>query len=141
MAVVGWMEWQFGGKSRKGLQIRTLKPWKHGLIIMLLLIIGMLNGWYLAGNTSAEWPYVDSLTTWASIATTFMVVLKILENWLYWLVIDSISIILYIDRELYLTALLFAAYLVIVIFGYMQWRRKFQQQRIESSTPAIFSRV
>jgi len=50
-----------------------------------------------------------------------MVARKILENWLYWLVIDSVSIYLYLDRELYLTALLFAVYLVIVLFGYRKW--------------------
>ena len=57
-----------------------------------------------------------------------MVARKILENWLYWLVIDSVSIYLYLDRELYLTALLFAVYLVIALFGYLRWRRHFLQQ-------------
>jgi nicotinamide mononucleotide transporter len=50
-----------------------------------------------------------------------MVARKILENWLYWVVIDSASIYLYLDRELYLTALLFLAYIVIAVFGYRQW--------------------
>ncbi len=50
-----------------------------------------------------------------------MVARKILENWLYWLVIDGVSIHLYLDRGLYLTALLFVAYLVIAIFGFRQW--------------------
>jgi len=66
-------------------------------------------------------PFLDSFTTWGSILTTWMVARKILENWLYWLVIDSVSIYLYLDRELYLTALLFALYLVIVLFGYRKW--------------------
>ena len=54
-------------------------------------------------------------------SSEFLKARKILENWLYWLLIDSVSIYLYLDRELYLTALLFAAYLVIVLFGYRQW--------------------
>lgn len=40
---------------------------------------------------------------------------KVLENWLYWIVVDGAAIYLYIDRELYLTALLFAIYVVLVI--------------------------
>ena len=54
--------------------------------------------------------------------TTYMVARKVLENWLYWIVIDALSIGLYWDRGLYLYALLFAFYLVIAVFGYLRWR-------------------
>ena len=54
-----------------------------------------------------------------------MVARKVLENWLYWLVIDSVSIYLYLDRGLYLTALLFVAYLIIAVFGYRTWLRHY----------------
>ena len=37
-------------------------------------------------------------------------------------------IYLYLNRELYLTALLFAVYLVIAVFGYLRWRQHFLQQ-------------
>jgi nicotinamide mononucleotide transporter len=57
------------------------------------------------------------------------VVWKVLENWLYWLVIDSLSIFLYLDRGLQLTALLFAAYVVIVVFGYVHWRQLYKRQK------------
>src|SRR5690606_23783949 len=86
-----------------------------------LLAAAGLNGWLLTRYTGAAWPYLDSFTTWGSVLTTFLVVKKVLENWLYWIVIDSLSIYLYIDRGLYLTAGLFAAYLVIVVFGYFSW--------------------
>jgi nicotinamide mononucleotide transporter len=56
-----------------------------------------------------------------------MVTRKVLENWLYWLVIDSVSIYLYLDRELYLTAMLFMAYIVIVIIGYRKWLLHYRQ--------------
>ena len=83
----------------------------------------LASGYLLAENTTAVWPYVDAFTTWGSVVTTFMVARKILENWLYWIVIDSVSIFLYIDRGLYLTALLFVAYVVIVIIGFFNWKR------------------
>ena len=47
---------------------------------------------------------------------------------LYWIVIDSISLYLYVDRGLYLTALLFAGYLVICVFGWLHWRRLYAAQ-------------
>ena len=62
-----------------------------------------------------------------------MVAHKILENWIYWFVIDAISIPLYIDRGLYLTAILFVMYLVIVVFGYFAWIREYRGNSVELS--------
>ena len=57
-----------------------------------------------------------------------MVAKKILENWLYWIVIDAVSIYIYIDRELYLTVLLFSIYLIMAALGYHQWKLGYNQQ-------------
>jgi len=74
----------------------------------------------------------DSFTTWGAVLTTYMVAKKVLENWLYWIVIDGLSVFLYLDRGLYLYALLFVAYLAIVVFGFFEWRRSWLTQ---SGTP------
>lgn len=124
MALAGWLQWRYGRDKHEGLSIKTLRAWQHGLILLLILLLAWLNGWYMQNYTAAAWPYVDSFTTWASILTTFMVIYKILENWIYWFVIDALSIYLYLDRGLYLTVLLFLIYLVIVVFGFISWRNR-----------------
>lgn len=123
MAVYGWWQWQAGGNNHKGLDIHTWHIRNHLFIAIGLLTISLVSGYLLSHNTQAAWPYLDSFTTWASVLTTYMVAKKVLENWLYWILIDSISMILYLERGLYLTALLFASYLVICVFGYLNWRR------------------
>lgn len=128
MAVVGWYTWRQGGNRHEGVQIRTLRPWQHGAIVLGLLLMAAVNGWIMQRYTRAAWPYLDAFTTWASVLTTLLVVWKILENWLYWLLIDSISMYLYIDRALYLTAVLFALYLVIVLFGFAHWLKRYRNQ-------------
>lgn len=128
MAVVGWYEWRYGGREHQGVHIRTLQPWQHAAMALALVLAAAINGWFMASYTQAAWPYLDAFTTWASVLTTFLVVWKVLENWLYWFVIDGLSIFLYIDRGLTLTALLFAAYVVIVVFGYLHWRLLYRQQ-------------
>jgi len=135
MAVYGWWQWQKGGARHTGVKISRWGMKQHGLAIIAVVIISLLSGWLLTNNTSASWPYLDSFTTWASVLTTWMVAKKILENWLYWIVIDGVSIILYVDKELYSTALLFAAYVVMVIFGYFKWHRLYLNQQ-ETSEPA-----
>jgi nicotinamide mononucleotide transporter len=126
MAVYGW--WQWRGKHHSGneLAISRWGPRQHALAIGAVLAASAVSGTLLASHSSAALPFLDSFTTWGSILTTWMVARKILENWLYWLVIDAASIVLYLDRALYLTALLFGAYLVIVVFGYFAWLRHYR---------------
>ena len=89
------------------------------------MLLTFLLGYYLTIHTSAASPLIDSFTTIFSIIGTFMVAKKILENWIYWIIIDIVSIQLYIGRELYLTGLLFLIYSVIAIYGYFTWAKKF----------------
>jgi len=91
-------------------------------VIVLILACSLVSGYLLTEHSSAARPYIDSFTTWASVVTTYLVARKFLQNWLYWIVIDTVSIFLYVDRGLNLTALLFVAYVVIATAGYFKWR-------------------
>jgi len=63
------------------------------------------------------------LVTWGAVVATYMVAKKLLENWIYWFVIDATSIFLFIARDLWLTAALFMIYIVIILFGYRSWKK------------------
>jgi nicotinamide mononucleotide transporter len=126
MAVYGWWQWQQGSGAQAELAISRWGVRQHLISLAAILLASAASGALLQHYTGAALPYLDSFTTWGSILTTWMVARKILENWLYWLVIDSVSIYLYLDRALYLTALLFALYLVIVLFGYRKWLQHYR---------------
>ena len=100
----------------------------HVLAVLGILLATLASGILLIKISNAYFPFLDSFTTWASIVTTFMVAKKILENWIYWFVIDGISIYIYIDRELYFTAFLFAIYLVIVVIGFLSWLNEYRRK-------------
>lgn len=126
MAVYGWWQWQHGSGGEAELAISRWDSRHHLAALAAVLLLSAVSGALLQHYTGAALPYLDSFTSWGSILTTWMVARKILENWLYWLVIDSVSIYLYLDRGLYLTALLFALYLIIVLFGYRKWLLHYQ---------------
>ena len=124
MAIYGWLQWKNIINTNIVLNIKSWKKSNHFFAIMIVLILYFISGATLEKYTQAALPFLDALTTWGAIITTYMVAKKILENWIYWFVIDSISIYLYISRELYLTAFLFFIYLIIIIFGYHSWIKK-----------------
>ncbi len=133
IAVYGWYEWRYGGRDRGGraaaLPIGVWSLPKHALALGGVALGGAMLGWLLHRFTPAAFPYTDSWVTVASIVTTYMVARKILENWLYWLVIDSVSLYLYVLRGLDLYAMLFALYLVLVVIGWYRWQRDWRAQR------------
>lgn len=132
MAVYGYQQWTRGGgngNAPQELAIRTMTARQHAVVIALIAVLTLFSGYLLGEYSNAAWPFVDSFTTWASVITTYLVARKYLENWLYWLVIDSVSVPLYMDRGLNLTALLFVAYIVIAVFGYIGWRRHYLENR------------
>ncbi len=121
MACYGWFNWQ----SRNGDEL-PVTSWPIAFHVVLLLAMGLLTvtaGLLLATYSDAASPYLDSFTTWGAIITTWMVARKVLQNWHYWFVIDSVSVWLYLDRGLLLTALLFVCYLFLIVIGLRQWRR------------------
>jgi len=120
IAVYGWFQWTSGGPHRERLQISIWTPTRHGIVLTLILVFTVLFGMILR-RTDAVFPFLDSFTTIAAVVATYMVANKILENWVYWFVIDSISVYLYQARELHVTSLLFVLYLVLIFIGFRRW--------------------
>jgi nicotinamide mononucleotide transporter len=127
MAVFGWYQWTRGGTTADNeastLAVQNMSGQQHVLVISLTIILSLISGYLLSEHSSAAWPYVDSFTTWSSVIATYLVARKYLQNWLYWIVIDAVSVPLYFERELFLTALLFVAYIIIAFIGYRSWRK------------------
>ena len=121
MAGYGYYNWN---RSIQGLEIAEWGARKHLLVILFGAIASFLVGFYFTTYTNAKMPIVDSFTTVFAVIATYMMTKKVLENWLYWIVIDTVSIYLYFSRDLHLTSLLFIVYTFIAIFGYLSWLRK-----------------
>ncbi len=128
MAVYGWWQWQHGSGAQGELAISSWGVRQHLVAMGAIVAVSAISGVALQRYSTAALPFLDSFTTWGAVLTTWMVARKILENWLYWLVIDSVSIYLYLDRGLYLTAGLFLIYIIIALFGYRQWLHHYRSR-------------
>ena len=125
MALYGLLQWTKLMKINSNNRIRTWSNIQHFITISFVIILAIITGFILTKYTNAAMPFLDAFTSWGAIVTTYMVAKKILENWIYWFVIDAISIYLFLSRGLYLTSMLFLVYLTIICFGYIAWRTKY----------------
>jgi nicotinamide mononucleotide transporter len=122
----GIYEWKFQKKSAKDkeMEISQLSLIQHAGIIALGVLISFPLVYILQKYSFAEAIYLDSLTTVFAVIATFMVARKIIENWLYWMVIDLIYIYLYGSRGLWMLAVIMVIYIVIAGFGYFNWKKE-----------------
>ena len=130
MAIYGWYSWSAKKGYITGLNISIWSLKNHFFAIVLLILISIFSGYFLSIYTDANYPYLDSMTTYFSIWATYLIARKVLENWWYWLVIDLFSMAIYWSRDLEATALLFAAYIVLIPFGMAAWKRSYKEQMI-----------
>jgi len=129
MAVYGWWQWTHGGAADGQLPITRWSAARHAVLLALVLAATLVAGRWLDAGTDAARPYLDSLITWGAVVTTFMVARKVLENWAWWMVINSLAVWLFIDRGMLPTAGLHLAYLAISVFGWRSWLRDYRSSR------------
>ena len=133
MGFYGWSQWKKAPKNNVNFEVNTWSQSQHFIALSIILILSFLSGTLLRNFTDAALPFLDALVTWGAVAATYMVAKKLLENWIYWLVIDSISILLFISRDIWLTAFLFCIYIVIIIFGYRLWSKTLKENNAVSN--------
>lgn len=126
MAIYGWYHWRKASKSqnstdKKEMPIRTWGWKNHFVALAVLALISLGLGHFMATSTHADFAYIDSATTVFAVFGTWLVAQRILEHWIYWIVIDLISIYIYIEKGLYPTAVLFVLMTLMACWGYMKW--------------------
>ncbi|MFC3033516.1 nicotinamide riboside transporter PnuC [Pseudoalteromonas fenneropenaei] len=127
MAVVGWYWWQ-NPRQSKSLSIVSWSLQRHVLIISLTGIATLVSGYIMDNYTHAEMAYLDSFTTCFAIVTTYLVAKKVLENWLYWVVIDAASMYLYYVKGYYPTLAMFVFYTFMAVWGFKTWYEEYEQR-------------
>lgn len=123
MAIYGFVEWRRGRDRSGEVAVVSWSSRLHVTSAIVVLVLSGVNGWLLERYSEAQAPYLDAFVTWGSVLTTWMVARRVIENWLYWIVVDAVAAGLYFSQGLMATGLLFVAYIGIVIHGYFTWRR------------------
>lgn len=126
ISIYGWYYWAGGNKkngSRSSLPISRIKKREAIVLSLVFLFMWLIISMVLVLFTNSEVPVMDGFTTAGGVAATWMLARKMLENWLVWVVVDSVSLGLYIFKGLYATAFLFLIYTIVAVAGYFAWKK------------------
>jgi len=127
MAIYGFILWRSGGKHGEELEITQWSVKKNILLISSGFIIATIIGYLSDTYTDAQFAYLDTFVMVFSVIATWMLANKVLENWIYWIVVDSAAVVLYWQSGYIATIVLFVLYVVLAFYGYATWRKAYRE--------------
>ncbi|WP_169515102.1 nicotinamide riboside transporter PnuC [Hymenobacter norwichensis] len=128
LSLYGWYEWLYGGRGKTELPVSKTRPWEWAACAGFIGVFTAGFGYYLQLRTDTTVPYWDSFTTAGSLAAQYLITRKRLENWWLWIMVDIIYVPVLWHKHLYPTSALYALYLGLATYGYIQWRRQLGKQ-------------
>lgn len=120
-ALYGFLFWKFGKKQDKPLPIVHTSVRQGVILFMITVLVFIPIYLILTKFTDSTVPFYDSATTALSIVALWMLAKKHVEQWFVWIAVDAVSSGLYFYKGIYFTAVLYAVYTVVAIYGYKKW--------------------
>jgi len=132
MSVYGWYKWTRKDQTNHYIPITTNTLKQQVASLFGAVVFFFILFYVLKNFTDSTVPYLDSITTAIFIIGMWLMALKKIENWIYWIVGDFITIPLFFYKGLVLTSFQYTVFLVLAILGYLEWRQKIKYAHAES---------
>lgn len=121
--IYGWWSWGRNKADEGDIKVRRLSTLAYAAWIVGSVAAIAVWGYYMGANTDASYPYWDASVAMLSVAGQILMTRRFTENWHWWIVVNLISIPLYVVKDLYLTAGLYGVFLILAIAGLVEWRK------------------
>jgi len=123
VSVYGWWKWLYGGEDHSPLSVQRTSRRFGWLLVALTCAAAVGIYAVLRRYSDSDVPWGDATTTSRSLTAQFMLGRKLIENWLLWIGVNVLYIGLYCYKRLYLTAFLYAVFIVLCVMGYRSWQK------------------
>lgn len=124
----GWWKWLNGGNEKQQLPISRVKIPILLIFTAVAVLLTFGYGFVLFNLTDASYPFIDSTVLFFSILAQFLLMERKLETWIFWIVVDLIAVPLFASKELYLTAVIYFAFLINAVWGLIHWIKIYRAQ-------------
>ena len=135
-SVLGWIHWH-GGTAAPAVSVSHASQKLVAATVALGLLVTVVYGGLLYRFTDAFAPFADSAVLGFSVMGQWLLMKRRVESWPFWLLVDVIAVPLFASRELYLTAVLYAAYLVNALVSWYHWQQLARQTTMDASSSPV----
>jgi nicotinamide mononucleotide transporter len=130
VGVYGWIIWSKKSEGKSTIPVRNW-PWmNHAIVLPIGFLLSAALGWGMSSFTKSEMSYVDAHTTIFSFIASYLEAQKVLAAWLYWIVINGVSIWLYATKGLSVYTWLMVLYFVMSFAGLYMWNKTLKSQTV-----------
>jgi nicotinamide mononucleotide transporter len=136
LGVAGWRRWARGTGDGGALTVSIMPPRERAAVVGVSTVAAAALTWWFVRIGDAS-PGLDALTTVLSLGAQWLLNRKRIENWLLWMTADVLYVWLYLARHLYLTAVLYAIFIVLCLLGLRQWRAAMRTAPGAASAPLL----
>ena len=126
IGVYGYQLWN-SNKENQQLPILDVPGKRHLIFIVTGTVLAFGLGYILTEYTQASNPYLDAFTTVFSFLASYLEAKKILSGWYYWIIVNGVTLGLYLSKDLYIYFLLTLLYFALSFYGLREWKRKIAQ--------------
>ena len=140
--IVGWWRWTHPRKFEADRKHELRISYMQRRQLILIFFIGSA-GTFLLGSLAdniheilpaifpkpSAFPYLDSFVTVMSIITTFLMINKKVESWIFWILIDVIATYMYFKKGIKFVALEYFVFCFIAAFGLWHWTREYRSYK------------
>lgn len=123
MAIYGFALWRQHSQSNATLSITNRPLIFHLTFIGVGILLTGIIGFYLANQPNAKLPYLDAIIMVFSVMNMVLMAKKIIESWLYWMVINTLAMMLFFQTGYYATLIMYSVYLILAFYGYYHWKK------------------
>jgi nicotinamide mononucleotide transporter len=121
--------WYWKKAEKRDEHIHVWPVMYHVYAVVLFSILSMVAAYFFKTYTDSTSPYLDSFATLFGLLASFKEARKILTSWVYWFVINAVSVVLYYQQGLIYYGVIMVVYTIICIPGFLNWYRIYKQHR------------
>ena len=123
MSVYGWYVWtrKTNDQATPISQTNT-KEKRTSFVIFIITLVFVYIVYQSAGKWTSWTAYVDTVTTAIFFVGMWLMARRKIENWIFWIVGDIISVPLYFHKGLTFTSLQYLIFTIIAIYGFLAWK-------------------
>ena len=132
MQIIGYFRWNKNLKKDKKEIIKTSLNKKEMFLLISLLSVVSIIVYFILLKLNDAHPILDSITTVFSIGGMYLTVRRAIEQWIFWMVVNTLSLIMWINvilsgTKAYSTAIMWAVYLYLAVYFYIEWKKEIKQ--------------
>ncbi|ELV7525362.1 nicotinamide mononucleotide transporter [Flavobacterium psychrophilum] len=134
MSIYGWYHWTRKKEDAQefSISVITNKDKIIGLIIFVLTLIFVIIVYIYFGKFTNWYSYIDTFLTAIFFVGMWLMAKRKIENWLFWILGDLISIPLYFAKGYTFTSFQYIIFTIIAVFGYLEWKKILNSNKVTS---------